>query len=150
MKFNIPQEWCERMAKDEPSEATIPIRSHAMADYTDSVMTLGKAMEEIRTLQEQRLALLLALEKAERAAVPEGWLPIDSAPDDGTPHVRGLHVFSNDDGRLLYWDAYVGRIDTEDGIFYDLGGDVIGWEAMDFTHWRPLPPAPKLAGKEKG
>ena len=85
---------------------------------------------------------------AERAAVPEGWQSIDTAPTDGTPHVRGLRVFSSQDGAFLYWDAYVGRIDTEDGNFVDLGGDQIGWEAMDFTHWHPLSAAPTLAGKE--
>lgn len=78
-------------------------------------------------------------------SVLDGWLPIETAPDDGTPHVRGLHVFS--DGDFLYWDAVAGHIDPEDGIFYDEGGDVIGWDAMDFTHWHPLSAAPTLAGK---
>lgn len=75
--------------------------------------------------------------------VPDGWMPAESAPDDGTPHVRGLHVFSSTDGSYLYWDAVVGRIDTEDGQFYDLGGDLTsGWAADDFTHWHPLAAAP--------
>ncbi len=78
------------------------------------------------------------------------WHPIETAPTDGTMHVRGLHVFSSTDGRLLYWDAVVGHIDTEDGLFYDQGGDVCGWDAADFTHWCPLPEAPGLSNRGEG
>lgn len=77
------------------------------------------------------------------AEVVDGWRPIDTAPVDGTHHARGLHVYSRD-GTFLYWDAIAGYIDDEDGIFYDLAGDVPGWEAGDFTHWAALPPSPPL------
>lgn len=33
MKFNIPQEWCLRKAKEEPPEATIPIRPRRFAEW---------------------------------------------------------------------------------------------------------------------
>lgn len=92
--------------------------------------------------------LTAAPQPPEGARVVDGWQPIETAPNDGTLHVRALHVFSSTDGRFLYWDAVAGHIDTEDGQFYDQGGDMSGWSATDFTHWHPLPAAPTLAGKE--
>lgn len=77
------------------------------------------------------------------AVVPEGWLPIDTAPNDGTMHVRGLHVYGPD-GAFLYWDAITGYVDGEGGAFFDMGGDAVGWDAADFTHWHPLAAAPEV------
>lgn len=72
--------------------------------------------------------------------VPDGWQDIATAPNDGTPHVRGLHVYGPD-GKYLYWEEVAGHIDTEDGAFYS-EGDVSGWDASDFSHWHPLAAAP--------
>lgn len=68
---------------------------------------------------------------------PLEYLPIDTAPIDGTMHVRGLYVY--DGSGNPYWEAVAGYIDEEDGIFYTSDGDVAGWSAEDFTHWSPLP-----------
>lgn len=91
---------------------------------------------------EDRDVLLKAAEILERPVVFGGWLPIESAPNDGTPHVRGLHVYAPD-GQFLYWDIEAGHIDPEDGQFYDQGGEVSGWSSNDFTHWMPLAGAPE-------
>ncbi|MDQ7996116.1 MAG: hypothetical protein AAGC76_09705 [Luteibacter sp.] len=74
--------------------------------------------------------------------VPDGWQDIATAPNDGTPHVRGLHVYGPD-GKYLYWEQVAGHIDTEDGAFYS-EGDICGWDANDFSHWHPLAAAPEV------
>lgn len=70
------------------------------------------------------------------------WQPIETAPNDGTPHIRGLHVHNNR-GDFIYWDCHAGRINDETGQFEDLGGEHTGWDADDYTHWTTLPEPPK-------
>lgn len=70
------------------------------------------------------------------------WQPIETAPNDGTPHIRGLHVHNNR-GDFIYWDCHAGRINDETGQFEDLGGEHTGWDADDYTHWTTLLEPPK-------
>jgi hypothetical protein len=107
----------------------------------------GNCTEETR--KKYRTAMRRALEaaalaspSAPRVGVPEGWQDIATAPNDGTPHVRGLHVYGPN-GKYLYWEEVAGHIDTEDGAFYS-EGDVSGWDANDFSHWHPLAAAPEV------
>jgi hypothetical protein len=67
------------------------------------------------------------------------WQPIDTAPKDGTPHLRGLWV-NTSTGDV--WDIDAGYIDDH-GDFLDLFGDVLGWDVEDYSHWMPLPEPPK-------
>lgn len=85
------------------------------------------------------------------------WQTIDTAPDDGTIHVRGLWVTVKWNGgpEEREWRQYVGYIEDESGRFIDTEYQQdFGWEAEDFSHWLhlpspPLAAAPKLAGEEK-
>lgn len=68
------------------------------------------------------------------------WQPIETAPNDGTLHVRGLIVRSAIRGRQ-WWEAIAGRM-NDDGEFVD-HDDNSPWRAEDYTHWMPLPEPPK-------
>ena len=95
-----------------------------------------------------RLALALltaAPQPPEGALVVDDWQPIESAPTDGTIHVRGLWVRTP---RGSYFDAVVGGINDE-GQFVDLDHDSTRWDASDYTHWHRLSAAPTLAGTER-
>lgn len=88
------------------------------------------------------LAKRIAAEKSTRpqqAAQAPAWQPIETAPMDGTPHVRGLQV---DRSGFIFWEAHAGRINDETGEFEDLGGEHTGWDAGDYTHWTTLPAWP--------
>lgn len=91
-----------------------------------------------------RDALTAAPQPPEGARVVDGWQTIESAPTDGTLHVRGLWVRTP---RGSYFDAVVGGINDE-GQFVDLDHDSTRWDASDYTHWHRLSAAPTLAGKE--
>jgi hypothetical protein len=72
------------------------------------------------------------------------WRLIKSAPkEDGVLHVRGVWVHSATTGDRLYFDACAGYL--EDGEFVAADGEDHCWQADDFTHWTPLPPAPEAA-----
>ena len=68
------------------------------------------------------------------------WQPIETAPKDGTPHVRGLWVTSNRTG-ARWWESIAGYVD-DDGEFVDHDGNA-PWHGDDYTHWMPLPEPPK-------
>ena len=77
-----------------------------------------------------------AYKKGQEAALQ--WQPIETAPRDGTPHLRGLHVVGPHGAS---WDVLSGYVDC-DGEFVDQFGDDPGWSDEDFTHWMPLPTPP--------
>ena len=62
------------------------------------------------------------------------WQPIETAPKDGTGHVRRLWVHSAKPGKAIH---YV----NDDGEFVDHDGNA-PWRADDYTHCTPLPPPP--------
>ena len=61
-------------------------------------------------------------------ALPElqGWQPIETAPTDGTPHVRGLWVNPTKAGGYTYWESIAGAIDDGEGEFLDHDGNARG------------------------
>ena len=67
------------------------------------------------------------------------WQPIETAPKDGTPHVRGLTVRNNRYGSE-WWEVIAGQL-TDEGEFIDHDKNS-PWRAEDYTHWTPLPPPP--------
>ncbi len=67
------------------------------------------------------------------------WQPIETAPKDGRPHVRGLWVTNNRTG-AKWWETISGRID-DGGDFVDHDGNS-PWRHEDYSHWMPLPPPP--------
>jgi hypothetical protein len=69
------------------------------------------------------------------------WLTIESAPMDGTLHVRGLYVY-RPDGSLIGWEAWIGYVEDDGHDFLDSNGEHIGWEADHYSHWMPLPEPP--------
>lgn len=125
----------------------IKVSESAKAAVTDAMVNKAfgafvHALKGEDTFDGLRAALKAVAPMLASVRVPDGWLPIESAPNDGTMHVRGLMVHGND-GKALYWDACAGHLDTEDGQFIDQGGNDFGWNADDFTHWHPLAAAPK-------
>lgn len=92
----------------------------------------------------------------------EGWLPIESAPRDGTRIILGRPDEDGDGGGTSvcgYWiDELEDGVDYmgNDGGFTDVDyqvfqpGRSFGAESYRYagkqpTHWRPLPPAPRAA-----
>ena len=68
------------------------------------------------------------------------WQPIETAPRDGTGHVRGLWVHSAKTGKPIYWEAIAGYV-NDDCEFVDHDSNA-PWRADDYTHWMPLPAPP--------
>lgn len=96
---------------------------------------------------DMRKAMRDALEDFYRLGVEAGtpkWLPIESAPKDGTAILVCLS--DSDSGYVVFW------VDPAKGI-RDYVGSKIGWHIAycgDFlgpcdapTHWQPLPKGPK-------
>lgn len=75
------------------------------------------------------------------AALMGGWLPIESVTIDEPPHVRIIPVYEY--SVFSHYEADVGYIDEDSGVFVDVFGNPTGWDADDYTHWQPLPPAPE-------
>lgn len=74
------------------------------------------------------------------------WQSIETAPNDGSEHIRGLWVTIKRSGAEdeIQWRSYAGFIHDESGRFLDVDyGEDFGWEADDFSHWMPLPEPPK-------
>lgn len=75
------------------------------------------------------------------------WMPIESAPIDGTPHVRGLWVTIKHEGKPdeKEWRYHAGYING-DGNFVDSEyGEDFGWEADWYDAWAQIPPTPSPA-----
>jgi len=91
-----------------------------------------RAEEELDTLRDRDLGEAVDVER---------WRDIETAPTDGTPHVRGLWVNSTKAGGYTYWESIAGAIDDGEGEFLDHGGNA-PWHAEDYVRWMPLPAAP--------
>ena len=87
------------------------------------------------------LRAVLADRDLGEAVEVERWRDIETAPTDGTPHVRGLWVNSTKAGGYTYWESIAGAIDDGEGEFLDHDGNA-PWHAEDYVHWMPLPAAP--------
>ena len=86
------------------------------------------------------LAFIIKDALASSPVEPGGWLPMDSAPKDGTPILAWCPIaplFGDTDAtpdaeaRVVWWETR-GQWTSD----RDLGNEV-------FTHWMPLPPSPK-------
>ena len=87
------------------------------------------------------LRAVLADRDLGEAVEVERWRDIETAPTDGTPHVRGLWVNSTKAGGYTYWESIAGAIDDGEGEFLDHDGNA-PWHAEDYVRWMPLPAAP--------
>ena len=63
------------------------------------------------------------------------WQPIETAPRDGTPHIRGLYVHQKRSGMVdyVFWCCFIGYIEPEHGAFVSIEGDDLGWDADYFS-----------------
>jgi len=77
------------------------------------------------------------------------WSDISTAPKDGTPHLRGMWVFSAATGKPVYFEVHCGYMDDEEGAFVTMDGyDDTGWDADDYDFWAEIPqPFPKAVKK---
>ena len=84
-------------------------------------------------------------------AIERNWLPMDTAPRDGTPVLLLCQKFAGEISRPFSEEEYphsvevglysTGRADYPGDNWWDLGGDgyaTWGWP----TYWQPLPPPP--------
>jgi hypothetical protein len=88
---------------------------------------------------------LRAIEAALRLSAGADWQPIETAPNDGTPHVRGLWVTIKREGKPdeREWRYEAGYI-NDAGDFVDSDyGENFGWEPDQYDAWAPLPAAPR-------
>lgn len=71
------------------------------------------------------------------AAVPDGWLPIESAPKDGT-------LILACDSRIQEWMLVVSwEQDTDMPMYGWMTLDGTGYHDESLTHWMPLPAPPQ-------
>jgi len=71
------------------------------------------------------------------------WQPIETAPEEGVLHLRGLWVYTlNSAGKKFpaYFQADCGVM-NDDGDFVSASGDDFGWSADDYDWWMPMPQA---------
>ncbi|WP_368649546.1 hypothetical protein [Brucella intermedia] len=146
--------WCAMaaVAPDQPSSARVlgleALRSAEQfiengfefgfirkPDEGDTALeTLPKIKAAIRALSSQ--------DHAEAGKVEgDGWMPIESAPKDGTPFLVFVpdDKFSDGTGIDVIW------YDEEQWLF---GSNTPFYPANAPTHWRPLPSAPASEGAE--
>lgn len=74
------------------------------------------------------------------------WQPIETAPKDGTGHLRGRWI--NSQGKRPTWTVDSGYVD-DDGEFVSFNGNETGWQTDDYTHWMPLPAPPPLSFQDR-
>lgn len=114
-------------------------------------LMVSQALQKLRQI-ESELVQLLSLPARSEAA--DDWLPIDSAPKDGTRILLCQAIDA--DGHAIVW----GDDDQESGqCFVQVAawwGDEDGWVVycslpseprlhFEPTHWMPLPNPPKLS-----
>jgi hypothetical protein len=99
-------------------------------------LTLTGATETLNHTEFYTADQLLA---AVREAVAGKWLPIESAPKDD--QILAAIKVRNKIGKT-WWEHHIIVIDSETGTISDMDFHH-GWEADDYSHWRPLPTAPQ-------
>lgn len=93
-------------------------------------------------------APLAAAPAAPSTPASGGWMPIETAPRDGTRFLAAVRINCSDGTSL--WERQSIYVDEESGIvFYD-GGDDTGRELTDYRFWQPLPEAPTIEGESNG
>ena len=109
----------------------------AYEHYKECCNRLPLDVEATKALQEK-------LERLENG----GWLPIESAPIDGTFILCGIPNFLPS---LVHWGTYFGKAKWGHNpeTFMTEAEFKEYWIECDYepTHWQPLPPAPKQGEK---
>lgn len=78
------------------------------------------------------------------AAKGDGWLPIESAPNDGKPYLYAIEVCQAPD--TMFWYVYYLYRD-ESGDLREINGDYFtDWEYSDFSFWKHLDEPPQDGG----
>lgn len=98
-----------------------------MSKETEDAAWAIQQAKEAGLLDESGTLTDLLRERAE----DDGWLPIESAPKDGTPILTAEGFGHQRSVTLNRWKDY---------------GDLSMWDFGDPTHWRPLP-APPAGGQ---
>ena len=123
-------------------------------DEDDTLVLMQECREAIRTELEDKVKLqedfnfwkAKAVELAERATLSKTeWLPIESAPRDGTVVLLSVRIVKNRRGNLNKHKTIMAW------------HDVTHWKTLngnsksdnDFTHWMPLP-TPPTGESQKG
>ncbi|MBD7992880.1 hypothetical protein H9643_19060 [Ochrobactrum sp. Sa2BUA5] len=131
----------EEAATHLDDEATMSIaRSETCSDdmvdeFCDRAEYFKEAADIVRALSSQPVADHADAGKM----VADGWLPIDTAPKDGTPFL----VFVPDDKFSAGTGIDVIWYDEEQWLF---GSNTPFTPANKPTHWRPLPASPEVSG----
>lgn len=118
----------------------------------DSAMTQPHSKDDVLrmadTLESRSVSMIGQMKAATMlrayAEVVEGWRPIETAPTDGTVHIRGLYVRGpKSHGIKWNWHANIGYV-NDNGDFADMDDTYTGWDAEDYEYWMPLSVAPPL------
>lgn len=132
--------------------------SETVTIYNDGVWCeVCSAHHDIESSDGGRDAAIAAWNRRDNAqslAARDGWLPIETAPKDGTIYlcwVDAIRYGESDDGSL--YQADVSEVDfgqwrdfETGGAHFNMMGDI--GDGQKITHWRPLPEPPTQPHQE--
>ena len=129
-----------------PTEAEIEAVKFALkSHYTATLLQCG-AFYFDGEAENMARAAIAAMSRASPTREQSGWMPIESAPRDGTR----VDLWAEGYGRKpdMYW-RLVERHKTE-GWTDDWYGRGALFGEGQFTHWQPLPPPPTALNPSEG
>ena len=135
--------WDACAARAQPAQAGQVLSDEEMGEIINANWGVGVSQ------------MARAIEQAVMAKRVPQWLPIETAPKDGTEILlsNGETVAQ---GNWLHAEPYIREYRDIDGRYvdqdefdgYDGWIDQTGGMQPDPTHWMPLPPPPGIVGKE--
>jgi hypothetical protein len=116
-----------------------------LADYLRLMAHSQSAPEALHRWADEveRIGRASLSKYAQSKQEPEGWRPIETAPQDGA---RILLLWKHRPASVGWWT------DEESGTGWKCDGDMVVPAAAyqsDATHWQPLPPAPAAVSQSK-
>ena len=142
--FKHGAEWFRDQVEASPAQPVQPSEQAAFEDWLHRVCPSGDVTEVQRQWEASRELAEWLESQAKPVQPSDPWLPIETAPKDGTEIImsNGKDVsagswFKGHDG--TYDRDGAPNCDEKDACWMDWSGGML----PEPTHWMPLPPAPQ-------